>query len=139
MINFLFLINRVLAAAGGVTPLPGGSSPGTYTIPNPLGSTNTFTQIVENVARYLTLYIAPPIVTIMILVAGFYFLTAGENPERVKTARTIILWTVIGYAIILISWGATSIIQDILGGNPATIETQPVPPAMQNYPESLPS
>jgi len=134
MINFLFLINKVLGADyGGAT-----NNIGKYTIPNPIGAT-TFTEIATNVAKYLTIYIAPPIVTIMILVAGFYFLTAGENPERVKTARKIILWTVIGYAIILISWGATSIIQDILGGNPATIETQPVPPAMQNYPESLPS
>jgi hypothetical protein len=104
-------INKALAETrtGGTTPR------GSYALPNPLG-VQTFTEIINNVAYYLTVYIAPSIVTIMILIAGFYFLTAGENPERVKTARQIILWTVIGYAIILISWGVTSIIQELLGG-----------------------
>lgn len=112
--SFLFLINKVLAQGG----FPGGGgSPGggSYTLPNPLGA-ESIAQIINRVAYYLTVYIAPPIVTIMILIAGFYFLTAGENPERVKTARQIILWTVIGYAIILISWGVTLIITQLLGG-----------------------
>lgn len=109
-----YLINKVLAEwrIGGGTS---GGTGGTYTLLNPLGVEN-IADVIDNVAYYLTVYIAPPIVTIMILIAGFYFLTAGDKPERLITARQIIFWTVIGYAIILISWGITSIIAQLLGG-----------------------
>lgn len=130
-------LNKILAQSRDIFKTPGGTG-GTYKLPNPLG-VDSIAQIINNVAYYLTVYIAPPIVTIMILIAGFYFLTAGDKPERIITAKQIILWTVIGYAIILISWGATSIIKELLGGSSIPIETKPVPPWMENYPESLPS
>lgn len=133
------LLNKVLAEwrVGGGTS---GGTGGSYTLLNPLGVEN-IADIIKKVAYYLSVYIAPPIVTIMILIAGFYFLTAGDKPERLITARQIILWTVVGYVIILISWGATSIIAEILGGAATTPipPTTPVPPYLENYPYSLPS
>ena len=115
----VFGINKVLADTrfGGTTPNGNGNQGGSYTLPNPLGSGNTtIAQIIQNVAYYLSVYIAPPIVTLMILFAAFQILTAGDNPERLKSAKGIILWTVVGYVIILISWGITSIIQQLLRG-----------------------
>jgi hypothetical protein len=130
MLNLLTKL--YLAQTSSQTPFPSTQTPAgsrIYKLLNPLGEgVTSFSQIINSVAKYLTIYIAPPIVTIMILIAGFYFLTAGENPERVKTARQIILWTVIGYAIILISWGVTSIITELLGGG---IETMPVSPEQE--------
>lgn len=114
--TLVFGINKALAQAvpgSGAVPGQGGS----YELPNPLGAGNTtISQIINNVASYLSIYIAPPIVTIMIIFAAFQILTAGDNPDKVKTGKEIILWTVIGYAIILISWGITSIIQQLLRG-----------------------
>ena len=105
--------NRVWAQTrtGGETPQGPG---GTYTLPNPLGVENVI-DIINNIAYYLSVYIAPAIVTLMILFAAFQILTAGDNPERLKTAKGIILWTCVGYGIILISWGITSIIENLLG------------------------
>lgn len=116
----VFGINKVLAASGGNPGSSGGfpgstGQGGSYTLPNPLGVTS-IAQIIQNVAYYLSVYIAPPIVTIMILFAAFQILTAGDNPEKLNTAKQIILWTVVGYVIILISWGITSIIQQLLSG-----------------------
>ena len=109
-------INKVLAQAiPGAGAKPGGTGGGTYGLPNPLG-VETFAEIINNIAYYLTVYIAPPIVTLMILFAAFQILTAGDNPEKLKTAKQIILWTCLGYGIILISWGITSIIQQLLSG-----------------------
>lgn len=111
----VFGINKISAAEFG-GPLPAGQSSGkAFTLPNPLGLEN-ISQIINNIAYYLSVYIAPPIVTIMILFAAFQILTAGENPEKIKTAKQIILWACVGYAIILISWGIASIVQELLGG-----------------------
>jgi hypothetical protein len=80
------------------------------------GGNTTIAQLINNIAYYLSVYIAPPIVTLMILFAAFQILTAGDNPEKLTSAKNMILWTVIGYVIILIAWGITSIIQQLLRG-----------------------
>lgn len=114
--TIVFGINKVLAQTrtGGTTP---SGNQGGIELPNPLGAGNTtIAQIINNIAYALSVYIAPPIVTIMILFAAFKILTAGDNPENIKSAKEMILWTCVGYGIILISWGITSIIQQLLSG-----------------------
>jgi len=54
----------------------------------------------------------------MIIVAAFYFLTSGGDPEKVRTAKRIILWTFIGLIIVLLGKGIISIIWQILGVSP---------------------
>jgi heme/copper-type cytochrome/quinol oxidase subunit 2 len=115
----VFGINKVLAARSGFDAgnqgTGGNGKP--IELPNPLGGGNTtIAQLINNIAYYLSVYIAPPIVTLMILFAAFQILTAGDNPEKLTSAKNMILWTVIGYVIILIAWGITSIIQQLLRG-----------------------
>jgi len=112
----IFGINKVLAQTqtGGITPNNNQGTSKTFIIPNPLGVTS-ISEIINRIAYYLSVLIAPPIVTIMILFAAFQILTAGDNPEKIQTAKNIILWTCVGYGIILISWGITSIIAQLLG------------------------
>jgi hypothetical protein len=50
----------------------------------------------------------------MILIGAFQMLFSGGNEEKFKLGRKMILYTAIGYAIILIGWGLTSIIRDFL-------------------------
>ncbi len=56
------------------------------------------------------------IVPLMVIIAGFYWLTAAGDPKKVKTALDIIKWTVIGFAIILFARGLVAIIRHVLGG-----------------------
>lgn len=58
--------------------------------------------------------IATPIAVGMILIGAFQMLFSGGNEEKFKLGRKTILYTAIGYAIILIGWGLTSIIRDFL-------------------------
>jgi len=58
--------------------------------------------------------IATTIAVGMILVGAFQIMFAGGDEERFKMGKKTILYTAIGYAIILIGWGLTSIIQDFL-------------------------
>lgn len=116
-LGLVFGINKVLADAipGGGATTGGADGDGfKYKLPNPLGTTSTFAEIIDRIVGYLII-IAAPIVTLMILIAAFKILTAGDNPENLKGAKQTIFWTVIGYAIILLSKGITLIIKQLLG------------------------
>ncbi len=115
-LGLVFGINKILAQGGspGGGGAPGGVNGDSYKLPNPLGTTSTFAEIIDRVTGYLII-IAAPIATLMILLAAFKILTAGDNPENLKSAKQMILWTVVGYAIILISKGITLIIKQLLG------------------------
>lgn len=57
--------------------------------------------------------IAAPVLTIMVIIAGFQLMTAAGNEERISTARKTLLYGVIGFAIILLSTGIRLILQDL--------------------------
>ena len=82
-------------------------------IPNPIDTTS-FTVLLERIIGYL-IVIGAPILALMVLYGGFMILTAGGNPEKFKTGKDVILYAVIGYVIILVSWGVIYIIGEILG------------------------
>lgn len=84
------------------------------TIINPLGSDSSILEILDNIIDFLLL-ISVPILAIMILIGGFYILTARDNKEKVVTGRKVIYYAVIGFTIILISKGVSLIILEILG------------------------
>ena len=48
--------------------------------------------------------IAFPIAVIFILWSGFLFVSAGGNPEKIKTARTTLLWAIIGLVVVTGAW-----------------------------------
>ncbi len=78
----------------------------------------TFEELIDAITDFIfwvTIAIAP----IMIIVAAFYFLTSGGNPEKVSKAKKIILFTIIGLIIILLGKGIVAIIGQIIwGGQP---------------------
>ncbi len=81
---------------------------------NPLG-VDSIGEIIQNVLNGLIL-IAAPIVAIMILVGGFQIMFAAGDPEKFKTGKKTILYTVIGYAILLVASGISTVIQSVLSG-----------------------
>lgn len=54
--------------------------------------------------------------SLMIIIAGFLFVTAGANLERAAKAKRIIIRTIIALIVILIAKGIWSLIQQILRG-----------------------
>lgn len=85
---------------------------GDVTLTNPLGS-NSIADILDRVAKYL-ITLGGIIVVIMILIGAFQILTAGGDPEKVKTGRHTILWSVVGFAIVLSAYGIVAIIEKLL-------------------------
>lgn len=61
------------------------------------------------------LLIGTPIATIMIIYGAFQMLFSGGNTEKFQTGQKTLLYTAIGYGIILISKGISIIISNLLG------------------------
>ncbi len=99
--------------SGSNPPNSGSNPPNSGTaLTNPLGA-SSFEDLLKNIVDWL-ITIATPIAVGMILIGAFQIIFAGGNPERFATGRKTILYTAIGYAIIVIGWGMVSIIRDVL-------------------------
>jgi len=88
-----------------------GCPPGAL-ICNPL-KVCSFAELTDDVIGfifYLAIFIAP----LMILIAGFLFVTAVGSPGRIETAKRIIMYTAIGFGIILLARALVALIESIL-------------------------
>jgi hypothetical protein len=115
--DILIFGNGGLLALAQNGPPPSGND---VSLLNPLcasGDPNcqngTVAGLVQSIVNWLFI-IATPIAVGMILIGAFQMIFAGGNEERFATGKKTILYTVIGYAIIFIGWGITSIIQSLL-------------------------
>lgn len=52
------------------------------------------------------------LLTLMLVFVGFKFVVAQGNPEELKSARTMLLWTVIGGLILLGAEAISQVIQN---------------------------
>jgi len=82
------------------------------TFENPLGTTS-FEELIDNFLNIL-FWIGAVISPVTILVAAFYLLTAGGDPAKISTGKRIIIWTIIGFVIILLARGISSLITEVL-------------------------
>ena len=81
-------------------------------IHNPI-HTPHFTKLIENIIKFLW-WIALALFPLMIVIAGFYFVTAAGDPAKVEKAKGIILYTVIGFFIILLARGFVELLKTLL-------------------------
>lgn len=109
----LLLMGGVVYAQNGQGS--GGQSGGGITLTNPL-SGGTIGEVIQNIIGGLQL-IAIPLVAIMILIGAFQMLFAAGNPEKFAMGKKTVIYTIIGYAILLLAGGVTSIIRNLLGAS----------------------
>jgi hypothetical protein len=89
------------------------SSPFTWIkIVNPLKA-KSFEEFIDDLINFI-FWIAAAIFPIIIIIAGFLFLTSGGDPEKIRTAKRMILWTIIGLAIVLLAKGIISLIKAVI-------------------------
>ncbi|MCX6759973.1 MAG: pilin [Candidatus Nealsonbacteria bacterium] len=95
--NKLFIILAVLFALSLAVPY--------VSVQAQLDSPPTNIDVVGvlNKVAQLLMNIAVPIAIIMVIVAGFYFMTAQGEPGKIETAKKMILWTLIGMAVVLLA------------------------------------
>lgn len=103
-------------AQEGSNPDPQGGSgnnPKTISLPNPLSGADTFSELLKKIVDWL-IAIGTPLATLMIIVGALQMVFAQGDPEKFAKGKKTILYTAIGYGIILIGWGFVTIIQDVL-------------------------
>lgn len=105
--------------SGTVTsPATSPTGPGAGTVTNPSGSGGCSGQTICNPLQYNSLndllgavlkaaiQLGSIILTIALVWVGFKFVAARGNEEKIRSARTALMWTIIGGLILL---GATAI------------------------------
>ena len=90
------------------------------TLTNPLagGGINDIPTLVERLLGII-LTIGVPLIALAVIYAGFKFVTAQGNPEKLEEAKKTFVWIVVGAAILLsayaIAQGIKATIVDIRG------------------------
>lgn len=75
----------------------------------------TFEDLINSIINFI-FWVAVVIAPLMIIIAAFYFIFSAGDPGKVKTAKSIIFWTIIGFTIVLLAKGIISMIKGIIGG-----------------------
>ena len=86
---------------------------GEITISNPLTATSV-EAIVNNVMDFV-LKVGVALAPVMAVLAGFFYITAQGDPNKIKKANAIIFWTIVGLGIILLSKGIVVVVRQLLG------------------------
>lgn len=100
----LFLVGQVFAQQC--------QNPPCIILPNPFGS-RTLPEILNGIADGLLL-IATPLVAILIVVGGIQILFSAGNPEKFKKGKQTLLYTVIGFGIVLVAKGVSALVAELL-------------------------
>src|SRR5680860_1059966 len=111
----IFIVAPVFAE---IIPIPPDSTPPDsqstgLNITNPLGETSDINALVKNIINFLII-LAIPITAILIVYAGFLYITSAGNDEKVKTAQKALIWAIIGFAIVLVASSVPTIIEEFL-------------------------
>ncbi|MBI3305067.1 hypothetical protein HYZ80_01960 [Candidatus Parcubacteria bacterium] len=101
---------QVCQSEGGVV---GSGAGGSVTIPNFLGF-NTIQAVINAVIPKLII-LATVIVAPMVIWAAYMLMFSPASPDLINKAKTTLLWTLVGYAIILVGSGIAYIVSEILG------------------------
>lgn len=82
-------------------------------IENPITATS-FEAIIGNGIDFI-FRIAIILAPLMVIVGGFLFMTAGGNLQQITQAKNLLIWTAVGFLVVLLSKGILAIINQILG------------------------
>lgn len=96
---------------GGVSGFGGGAG---QDLPNPFGI-YTIPDLIDRIINALII-VAIPLVAVMVMWGAFVIITSAGDPKKAKKGGMIILWAAVGFAILLLANGVTSIIESILWG-----------------------
>ncbi|MFA5742796.1 MAG: pilin [Candidatus Paceibacterota bacterium] len=79
----------------------------------PPTESKTFKELIDRIISFVSL-ISLVLAPLMIIFAGFYYMTSNGDPEKVKKANNILLYTAIGIAVILLSRAFVSMVMGVL-------------------------
>ncbi len=100
--SFFILASKVLADESGCN--------GASEICNPIQA-KTITEFIKTILEG-AIRIGIPIIALAVIYCGFLFVKAQGNSEEISKAKDALLYTLIGAAILLGSWGLAQLISE---------------------------
>jgi hypothetical protein len=91
---------------------PPAAVPLSFKVPNPLGSNTTtldgfFANVLDAIVLLLT-----PVIVIMLVYCGFLFVSAQGKEEELTKAKSALMYTLIGAAIVLGAKGLAEVLKN---------------------------
>ena len=112
----------LLVLLAGVFMLPILVYGDTVPIQSPIKPT-TIPDLICLVTQFITIKLMPPIAVIMMLWASFLFLTSAGQPGKIKQGNEVVIWTIIGAGILLLSTALITLVMSTLNANQEAIST----------------
>jgi len=81
---------------------------------DPPTETTTFSELICDIVNFISTTILPPIAVLMTLFIGFLFLISRGDPEKVKTANKVLVFTILGIIVFLIAPSIVAVVSDAL-------------------------
>ena len=116
-ILMLLVIPFLVQAQGGSgQPNPGGSGPTQFNIKieNPFKQ-NSIQGLIEVIVNDILMPVGGVIAVLMIMYAGFLYVTARGNTTKIEAAHKALFYAVIGAAILLGAWVISQAISSTIG------------------------
>lgn len=82
-------------------------------IQNPISTVSDIPKLIQKILEIM-IKIGIPLLVVMIVVSGAMYLFARGNPSKISSAHTMLLYTLLGGAILLGAWALSQIIYSTL-------------------------
>ncbi|MCP6719426.1 MAG: hypothetical protein KJI71_04310 [Patescibacteria group bacterium] len=109
----LISVSIIILSAFSLFANAQNSESDTVFLKNPLQAEN-IEDIIDNIIDFI-LTIAIFLGPLLIIIGGFLFITGSSNVEQINRGKRIIIWTTIGFLIILLSKGVVVLVKTLLG------------------------
>ena len=86
----------------------------TTTFDNPLTGTTDITSLISKIIDFLIFDVAFPVAILLVVYAGYLYMSSGGNEQKIKTAHKALIWALIGFAVVLIASSVPGIIKEVL-------------------------
>lgn len=105
--SFFVLEVSIVNGVSGTEPNKGVS----LIIENPLGKVGDIPALIRVIIDFLK-WLALAIAPFFVILAGFHYLTSAGRPEKIKLANIMLIWALIGFAIVLVAEALVYAIQE---------------------------
>lgn len=91
----------------------GGPTANVFNIPK-IGNIDSLNALLDKIVDFL-IAVGAPIATIMVIYAGLSYIFAAGDTQKLAQARAILIWTAVGFGIILVAKGIIKVIEEFFG------------------------
>jgi len=113
----LLLMPTILLAAdtnGNGTNGTADGTNGTANRATPITTLDDILSLIGRVGDWISAIVLA-LAIIFILVSAFQFLTAAGNPEKISSARNMLIYALVAVAIAAVAWGLPDLVQSLIG------------------------